>query len=295
MPIQQYLFGLQSFHVDNCRSKGDHNDSDTLGVVVTSNRVAFPPQQVLLGDNLHAGDKVIEQFVGPFDFDDASFVTVTYSILNGVSGSNADAVLLKIAGVVLATFAGLEEVEFLGLVASNVETAILSAVGGVIGGIGEFLGIKPSDPDCHGPVATRTMLFSSGQLNGTSQSVGPVTETERSPSVCGNDPHSTVIYLAQPVQRGWHSCRKCQGMHFAGFPNFKGVCPAGDQHDGTGSFEYFTMFGTPGREQVQADWRSCRKCQGLFFGPGSNGICPADHQAHDPSGSFEYVARFSGS
>jgi hypothetical protein len=84
-------------------------------------------------------------------------------------------------------------------------------------------------------------------------------------------------------------------MHFAGFPNFTGVCPAGDQHDGTGSFEYFTMFGAPGREQVQAGWRSCRKCQGLFFGPGSNGICPADHLQHDPTGSFDYASRFSGS
>jgi hypothetical protein len=140
--------------------------SDTLAVVVTTNHVAFPSKQILLGDNLHAGDRVIEQFVGPFDFDDASFVTVTYSILNGVSGSDADAVAFKIAGVVLATFAGLEEAKFAGLVASKLETGILAVAAGVAEGIGEFLGISPSNPDCHGPVATRVTAFSSGQLNG---------------------------------------------------------------------------------------------------------------------------------
>src|ERR1700738_1245931 len=146
MSTQSYLFGLQSFRVDNCRSKGDHNDSDTLGVVVTTNHVAFPPQHILLGDNLHAGDRVVEQFVGPFDFDDASFVTVTQSVLNGVTGSDADAVALKIGGAVLATLAGLEEAQFAGLAASDVETGILGAVGGVVTGIGEFLGISPSNP-----------------------------------------------------------------------------------------------------------------------------------------------------
>jgi hypothetical protein len=40
----------------------------------------------------------------------------------------------------------------------------------------------------------------------------------------------------------------------------------------------------------QSDWRACRKCQGLFFGP-FGGRCPAG-DAHDPAGSFNYGAIF---
>jgi hypothetical protein len=40
----------------------------------------------------------------------------------------------------------------------------------------------------------------------------------------------------------------------------------------------------------QLDWRACRKCQGLFFGPFA-GRCPAG-DAHDPAGSFNYGLEF---
>lgn len=46
---------------------------------------------------------------------------------------------------------------------------------------------------------------------------------------------------------------------------------------------------TPGR-QVQADWHSCRKCQGLFFAP-FRGRCPAG-DVHDAGGSFAYTVMF---
>jgi hypothetical protein len=286
MGVQSYLFGLQSFHVDNCRSKGDHNDSDTLIVVVSTNRDLFPSQQILLGDNFHAGDKVLDKLVGPFDIDETALVTVTYTVLNGIGGSDADAIALKIGGAVLGVLGGLEGANFAGL-DSKVEAEILSAVGGVLAGIGELIGISPSDPDCSGPVAVRTVSFPPGLLNGASQSLGPVIETQRSPSDCGNDPHSTVVYLAQPIQGGWRACKKCQSFFFG---PFKGACPAGGQHDETGSFKYVAMFGVAEREQVQGGWRACTKCQSLFFGP-FKGVCPAGGQ-HDETNSLAYVAPF---
>ena len=195
-----YKFGVDTFHVENCRSKGDHNDSDTLIVVVTTNTTAFDTQQVLLGDNLHAGDTVSQQFVGPFPVEPDALVTVTFTVLNGVGGSDALSVGLKIAGAALEVVAGLEGVNFLGLDAGEVEEAILSGVGGVLAGIGELLGIKESDPDCRGPVAAHPFVFLPGQLTGSNtQTFGPILETQRSPSQCGNDPHATVTYAARPL------------------------------------------------------------------------------------------------
>jgi hypothetical protein len=42
---------------------------------------------------------------------------------------------------------------------------------------------------------------------------------------------------------------------------------------------------------TQNGWRWCHKCQGFFFaGNPSQGVCPADHQAHDASQSGHYAA-----
>src|SRR6266516_3027246 len=91
------------------------------------------------------------------------------------------------------------------------------------------------------------------------------------------------------IQDGWASCPKCQGMHFAGLP-FKGVCPASGQHEQTNSFAYAMLFDLPPTPNVQSDFRSCKKCLGLFFGP-FGGECPADGQKHDAQNSFNYGMR----
>src|SRR5258707_25922 len=40
---------------------------------------------------------------------------------------------------------------------------------------------------------------------------------------------------------------------------------------------------------TQNDWRWCHKCQGLYFaGNPSQGVCPADGQAHENQGSGNY-------
>jgi hypothetical protein len=80
-------------------------------------------------------------------------------------------------------------------------------------------------------------------------------------------------------------------MHFAGFPT-KGVCPAGGQHDETNTFAYALTHDLPATQNVQAEWRACPKCQGLFFGP-FKGVCPAGGQ-HSADGSFNYLASFQG-
>jgi hypothetical protein len=95
---------------------------------------------------------------------------------------------------------------------------------------------------------------------------------------------------AEYVQPDWRSCRKCQGLHYAGFQGYAGVCPAGGGHDPTASFAYVSLFDVPVGQNRQADWRACRKCQGMFYGP-FHGVCPAGGQ-HDGTGSFGYVQRF---
>ncbi|MFL9910312.1 hypothetical protein [Paraburkholderia sp. RL17-337-BIB-A] len=89
------------------------------------------------------------------------------------------------------------------------------------------------------------------------------------------------------TQGGFASCKKCQGLFFAGFGQNQGVCPAGGAHDSTGSFSYAMLHdvGTP--EGTQSEFRSCSKCRGLYFGP-FPGVCPAGG-AHDPDGSFNYA------
>jgi hypothetical protein len=92
------------------------------------------------------------------------------------------------------------------------------------------------------------------------------------------------------MQTGWASCPKCQGMHFAGLP-FKGVCPADkQQHTQTNTFAYALTHDVLPTQHVQAEWRACPKCQGLFFGP-FGGRCPAGGE-HSAAGSFNYCLQF---
>jgi hypothetical protein len=198
MTIRSFRFGVSSFHVDNCRSRGDHNDSDWLTVTVSSGRRMLPPQQGLLGANLHAGDNVGELLLGPFEIDDSDTVSVTLAIIN-LRGSDdqvglAAQTALDIAAKVSAALGGLEAEHFLGL-DNKAEALVLGAAGAAV----EALGFHSSDPDCRGPVATRLWFWTPGNLTDREQTLGPVAETERSPSECGNDPHSTVTYLARPA------------------------------------------------------------------------------------------------
>ena len=95
------------------------------------------------------------------------------------------------------------------------------------------------------------------------------------------------------IQQGWASCSKCQGLHYAGFPNFKGVCPAGGGHEQAGSWAYGMLYDVPGNAHRQTGWASCSTCQGLHYAgfPNFKGVCPVGG-AHEQDGSFAYSMLF---
>jgi hypothetical protein len=196
----KYMFGLDRFHVDNCRSKGDHNDVDTLIVAVSNDKQTLPTQQVLLGDNLHAGDEVSNRFVGPFEVQHGSLITVTFTVMNGADGAvveNTAKKILETVGDVLDVAGGLDELHFAGLDPSTIESAIIGGAGLVFTVVGAVIG--HSNPDCSGAVAVHSFVFKPGELLTAPASVGPVPETQSSPSECGNSPRSTVTFAFRPA------------------------------------------------------------------------------------------------
>ena len=89
------------------------------------------------------------------------------------------------------------------------------------------------------------------------------------------------------MQDNWQWCRRCGGLAFFG-NGALGACPAGGEHDHTGSGNYGLPQVTDGAAG-QNNWRWCVRCQGLYFiGNGSHGRCPAGG-AHTEAGSGDYV------
>jgi hypothetical protein len=72
-------------------------------------------------------------------------------------------------------------------------------------------------------------------------------------------------------------CKKCRGL-FVDDLGETGVCPKGGAHAGTGP-NYALWAGTA-LPFMEANWRECVKCSGLYWATGSNGVCPAggEHQ-----------------
>jgi hypothetical protein len=201
-------FGFSQIKIVNCRSKGDHNDSDWLTLAVTYGQTVLPPQTRLLGDNLHAGDGVQSFHLGPFIVDETKLVTATVTVVNLRQSDNqeakAEALGLAIVGGLAAVTGGVEALvgELLEEAAVKIVGGIIATVGGVLSTIGVGIGVSDSDPACDGEVFTRVFTFLPGELNAGTPSkfippLGepPMTETARSPSECGNDPHTEVRYL----------------------------------------------------------------------------------------------------
>jgi hypothetical protein len=91
-----------------------------------------------------------------------------------------------------------------------------------------------------------------------------------------------ALFLADPIparaaQHLWRWCARCQGIWFSG-NGTRGSCPAGDILDGghhsDRSGDYNLKYDSDGGAG-QTPWRWCGKCQGLFFGNGGGGRCPA--------------------
>jgi CubicO group peptidase (beta-lactamase class C family) len=95
-------------------------------------------------------------------------------------------------------------------------------------------------------------------------------------------------------QSGWQWCKKCQELAFTGGAT-AGNCPAGGQHDHTGSGNYIVALKASG-VAGQDNWRWCNKCQALAYAGGAApGPCAAGG-VHDHTGSGDYVlAQKSGS
>jgi hypothetical protein len=93
------------------------------------------------------------------------------------------------------------------------------------------------------------------------------------------------------TQANWRWCHKCQGLAFAGNAT-PGPCPAGGNHDHTGSGNY-KLEHNPTIPATQAGWEWCRKCQGLAFAfNGTPGPCPSGG-THDHTGSGMYTLAFT--
>ena len=223
-----FMFGFEQFKVENCRSKGDHNDSDWLTVTVSSDQGVHPSQTLLLDGNLHAGQSVNPAYTGPFELDDDELVTVTFYVVNLAHSSGddqrrqAEQIALGIGSAVLAALAGVEAFEAFKSAADEAAlksliAGILGAASGVLGGLAGILGFTPSDPNCNGEILSRAFAFKPGELaERVPVLLGPSTETSKSPSECGNDPHSTVTYgckSAEPPQPDWRFCTRCQVMY----------------------------------------------------------------------------------
>ncbi|WP_395711066.1 hypothetical protein [Reyranella sp.] len=72
-------------------------------------------------------------------------------------------------------------------------------------------------------------------------------------------------------------------------PATRPSCPAGGEHDHTGSGNYTLAINRAGLAG-QSNWRWCRKCQGLAFGGSPTSVCPKGG-AHDLSQSGDYVLK----
>jgi M6 family metalloprotease-like protein len=93
-------------------------------------------------------------------------------------------------------------------------------------------------------------------------------------------------------EQGWRWCNKCYGLYYQ--PNQAGShCPAGSTHTAVGSGQYTCpVNGLPSYplwNTVDAHWRRCAKCQGMFNASSSqtHAYCPAGGQ-HDGTGSPNY-------
>lgn len=109
----------------------------------------------------------------------------------------------------------------------------------------------------------------------------------------GDSPSDFYVMLYNPsgsmsdMQPNWNWCSKCQGM-FYGPDQSESVCPAGGQHDGSGSYNYAMLYGGDWGSQFQQDWAYCEKCRGLFYGYNqSSSVCP-DGGHHSDSDSYNY-------
>src|SRR5437667_6389331 len=84
MTLNSYIFRVSDVLVHNCRSKGDHNDSDWMHLSVWVNDLLQEPAGLFnIGDNIHAGDELQGPWeVGPYLISDEDKVSITLTVEN---------------------------------------------------------------------------------------------------------------------------------------------------------------------------------------------------------------------
>ena len=91
-------------------------------------------------------------------------------------------------------------------------------------------------------------------------------------------------------QAGWRWCDQCSSLFFRRNAT-AGRCPRGGEHNRQASSNsYFVVLENASRDfRGQNEWRWCRLCESLFFGPHAADSACASGGRHDGSASSDYV------
>jgi hypothetical protein len=139
MTSNSYIFRVSDVLVHNCRSKGDHNDSDWMHLVVTINdQVQEPTGLFNIGDNIHAGDELHGPWdVGPYLISDQDKVIVTLMVENLSHTNTAQQIgeAIKVGTLIVAAFGGVASA----LSKATAAIKLNAILAGVIGTAGKSL------------------------------------------------------------------------------------------------------------------------------------------------------------
>jgi hypothetical protein len=188
--MPSYVFSVNKVEVHNNRSRGQHNDSDWLSMILKVNDQVRNVGPFNIGPNIHGGDVLTGPWtLGPVQINDTDNVSLTYLVVNLGHVDDGNAQL----GLAIQVYTA-----YIGAVASTappwgpVVGAFVAGIGQVIGWA---IGLDKSNPNCDGEVLHDAFEYPPGQLirQGTPHTVSN-DYTENTPSECGNPPQTTVIY-----------------------------------------------------------------------------------------------------
>ena len=99
--------------------------------------------------------------------------------------------------------------------------------------------------------------------------------------------HTRSRHAGQP---GWRWCDRCSSLFF-GRSATGGRCPKGGEHNRqAASLAYCVVPQGASRDfRGQNEWRWCRLCESLFYGPQAGESACASGGRHDATGSADYV------
>ena len=194
-----YVFCVDRIEVHNCKSKGQHTDTDWLHITVAIDEQTPVDTNTRIHGSISAGQSFDGPFVaGPYEISDSSRVGVSFLIENkshtdaAKQQSEVIAVGTAIVAGMFGAWSAAASVDKLDVL--SVASAVAAGVTAAAGAAWAFL-VGDSNPDCNGEVLTRVLIFERGELaeRGThfiddDERVGPSKED------CGNPPVTKVKY-----------------------------------------------------------------------------------------------------